>query len=346
MADKTMVIASLDKIYINAFEISFTRDVRTNINLKIITDYDYLMGYFMSPHKIDVLIIEEDLYRSINNTVNISNVFILTEDKNNEGLFDDKVEYVYRYSSIKEIFHKVIGKAGIEKVLDNKSRNKSEKTKTIMVYSPIGGSGKTTVSLGISKQLSDLNKKVIYVSLQSLQDYQYYIHDYEYVANGFDKTLIRKDSNIMAEILNNIGNEGFDYLKAFDGPMMAYGLTDEHYSYLINKIVESGIYDYIVMDTSSELNNQNIRIMKNVDEIVLIAQQGKYNECKINQLLNCIEYSEDKIHFVCNKFSYENKNLSIPYEIVEYVFCLPGNDVTYEDICKNNMLKVTTLILL
>ncbi|MCM1288719.1 MAG: AAA family ATPase [Clostridium sp.] len=346
MAEISIVIASLDRKYLSSLELSFTKKVASNVSLEIITDYEYLLNFFSIPRKIDCLIIDEDLYSEMVDKQHINCVFLFTEQTTDSLQRFNNIEYIYKFSSVKEIFHKVVGKMGLDINNGKRDGSKSVKTSTIMVYSPIGGSGKTIVALGLANQLADLNKKVLYLNVQSLQDFQPMVGDYGYCENGFDRYLMRKDPNVAKEMQRSVVNVGFDCLRGFKGSMLSYGITDEHYIFLIQNLVESKMYDYIIVDSSTEFSSINSKIMSFSDKVVVVATQGRSEEYKINSFIHSIEYSEDKFLFVCNKYAEKKKMLELPYNMTEFLYEIEQPEVGYLDICRYNALKATALVIL
>lgn len=346
MAEISIVIASLDRKYLSSLELSFTKKVTSNVSLEIITDYEYLLNFFSIPQKIDCLIIDEDLYSEMIDKQHINCVFLFTEQTTDSLQRFNNIEYIYKFSSVKEIFLKVVGKMGLDINNGEREGSKSVKTSTIMVYSPIGGSGKTIVALGLANQIADLNKKVLYLNVQSLQDFQPMIGDYGYCENGFDRCLMRKDPNVAKEMQRSVVNVGFDCLRGFKGSTLSYGITDEHYIFLIRNLVESKMYDYIIVDSSTEFSSINSKIMSISDKVVIVATQGQSEEYKINSFMQSIEYSENKFLFVCNKYAANKRSLTLPYTITEFLYEIEQPDVGYLDICRQNALKTTALVIL
>lgn len=59
----------------------------------------------------------------------------------------------------------------------------------IMVYSPVGGVGKTSVALSLCYQLSLLNKNVLYINVGDIQNHPFYLNKEGYVENSFERML-------------------------------------------------------------------------------------------------------------------------------------------------------------
>jgi len=157
-----IVIADEDEEYLTPLELKFIEELDDKAEIEVITTRDYLQSFFSTPRKVDILIINKSLYSDIFSKHDIENIFILTEEES------DKENEIYKYTSVKDIYNFVSGSV---KTNTQELAAVKEGTKAILVYSPIGGSGKTALSLGISGIISKYRKKVLYISTESIQSF-------------------------------------------------------------------------------------------------------------------------------------------------------------------------------
>ena len=212
----SMVICVFDEIYLSSLEIGLLKGLGDKSEIMLITNREYFDWFFGKPQKIDVLIIEEELYEETIQRHNIGTVFILQEEAESRQFKDGAVS-LFKYSSVKEIYYKILGRLG-EKIKDNDEN--TDKTEIILVYSPVGGSGKTTTALNICSELADYNKKVLYLNIESVQSFHWFLRNREYVDEMFMQELSVQGKGILSNLINYTGNEEFDYIKPVQGALI------------------------------------------------------------------------------------------------------------------------------
>ena len=162
------------------------------------------------------------------------------------------------------------------------------KTRTIAVYSPIGGSGKTTVALATALRLSLEGKKTFYMNLEDAAS------DDCFLQSSSDKGL----SEIAANLGTNIDftmkiqgilqqkNDCMFYLKHFDSPNDVYELSGDERIDLLEKIENTKLFDVIVIDMSSSLKAEELKIFEAVDSILLVERNSSISNNKMKLFLN------------------------------------------------------------
>ena len=129
MAKPRIIIADTDRNYIVPLQLKFAEDYFDKVDLEIITDKSYFDGLFSVPQKADILIISEDLYDRSLQRHNISNIFVMTEDNEEEQTADLNVSLIFKYTSIKEIFNEITAK-GAEAFNNDSSTKTAKNNKT------------------------------------------------------------------------------------------------------------------------------------------------------------------------------------------------------------------------
>lgn len=158
------------------------------------------------------------------------------------------------------------------------------KTKTVVFYSPAGGTGKTTLALATALKLSLEGKKVFFLSYEDLPS------DECVLPNSKDKGI----SEIAAIIDSNIDyklkiqsllqqkNDNLYYLKHFDSPNDIYELSGEEREKIIEIIENTQLFDAIVLDMSSGMSKDAIKVFDIADSIVLVERNTTIINTKFN----------------------------------------------------------------
>lgn len=322
MKTMSVVMVGFDENYIASLEIELLKTFGEHVELTVITKPDYFQYFFSESQKIDVLIIEKELYDVSIERQNVENVFVL-EESEETGIYRQNVTGIYKYTTVKEIFYKISGKLGTK--LAGVSED-VESTKTLMVYSPIGGVGKTTMALLLCNELAEFNKRVLYVNTETIQNFQWLLSNKDTVSEEFCTRLANKRQAVLSKLNWYIGNEGFDYLKPISGGTILYDIGDEDYIYLISELVKSKQYDYIVVDTGSAMNRLNSRMLGLCDIVLTIIRQDAQAVWKTEGFLEMIDFSDsEKFLFLCNCFDEAVRNYIIESDflaecnVIEYV---------------------------
>lgn len=344
MKKLVVMLVDKDEKYLMPIELKLIEELNDKLELMVITNEDYLKQYFSLPRHIDILIINEDLYDSELQKHNIVNTFILTEQAELKDITCSlSIHSIYKYTSVKEIYNEVISNISTEEVKEN------SQAKIIMVYSPSGGSGKTTVSIGITSALKHLNKRVFYLNTENIQSFDFIIGNKQYCTSGFDRYLVNKEEKILSYLEKAIGKKPFDYLLPFKQPVSSLNIGINEFKFLIEKLKESGKYDYIIVDTSSEFNSDKSMLMGYCHKVIILTQQSKVDAIKLNYLKTNIDCSNsNKFIFICNKYLETKENYLIKDEYIsncnisEYIDYFQQEDITTGFLAKNRCFSKLT----
>lgn len=320
-----IVLADTDATYLIPLEEKLTEELFGQAELEVITDQSYFSEYFSTPRTIDILIVAEHLYSTELMRHNISNTFVLSEDSFSDT-GTDNVTRIFKYSSTKEIYNQIIFK--------NKDIKRSQviqkETQVIVVSSPIGGSGKTTVAMALSLSLARNHKRVLFVSLDTVQSFSYYLGNKSPVPGGITKAASAPEEKLFGSVMPYIRNEAFYYLPPFAHNIITVGLEYSFYSNFVSAAKKSKEYDYIVVDTSLEFDDARADLIKNADKVIMIILQDLISTAKTEFMIQNIDCrNTEKFVFVCNKFrrdinnDYISSSVGQQFIISEYIDELP-----------------------
>lgn len=300
MAVLSMLLVDADERYVERMAMKFLEGMEDEIQLEIITDMNYLKEYAATPRKIDVLIINEGCITEDIAKQNIKLTIVLKEEETFE---EQKGAYgIYRYSNLQEIYYKVQGKMN-HTFAESDNVDRKQDTNLILVYSPIGGSGKTTVAMGVSLALSQMGKKVLYVNAETIQNFQSFLNDKQYISNGFERHLAIHEDGLLSYLNGAVGTEEFDYIRPTRHSTLSYGIKQEDYLYFFDKLIPARFYDCVVVDVASTLDTFTCAMMEKSNRVMIVLNQSALATYKAERLLENIDYSDhNKFIFICNKY--------------------------------------------
>ena len=148
-----------------------------------------------------------------------------------------------------------------------------KKTQFIGVYSPVGGSGKTTIALLLAKALGARKKKVFYQNCEridstrgllpaeariSLSDLLVAVHSEE---PGVGLSILSK--------MYTAPDMGFSYVNPPDSSLEFNEVALDEQLALLGELGRIGQFDYVILDFESELNSDKLRLLELCDRIVM-----------------------------------------------------------------------------
>lgn len=350
MRKPVIVIADLDDIYMAPLELKFVEELGDKADLQIITDNDYFAEYFSYPKNIDILLVSEDLYRSDLQKHTIKNIFVLTEQMEEVTTEVLEVTKILKYTSIKEIYNQVM--ASNLGMINNEIVHTRE-TEVVLVYSPLGGVGKTTLAMGISASLAQNYKKVLYINAEKINTFGYMLNNSTSIPNSSQSEFSDEKGDIFINIKHLIRNEKFDYLPPFGFALSSISLNGKIYENIIKSARRTKTYDVIVVDTDMVFDEDKVSLLTQADKVLMVINQSKRAVVAMNILLRNIScHDNQKYIYVCNDFDDSKENSIVSSEVKnyftinEYVKHIDNNDVSIDDLAKNiDIQKVAFLVM-
>jgi pilus assembly protein CpaE len=177
--------------------------------------------------------------------------------------------------------------------------------KVVVVYSPKGGTGRTTVAVNLAIAMHAEENKV------ALVDGNLQFGDIAVFLNEQGKNTVldlaprvdELDPDIVREVMVINRNTGVDILAAPPRPEMADKVTGEQFAKLLNYLRQ--IYSYIIVDTASQLTEAVQSALEVADVIILLTTQDIPSIKNCNLFLSLADasgISRKNILFVMNRF--------------------------------------------
>lgn len=324
MSKPRIIIADTDIGYIIPLQAKFAEDFFEEIDLEIITEESYFQELFSTPQKADILIISENLYDSAVQRHNISNVFVMDEQLEEERTGELSVNHIFKYTSIKEIFTEILGKSSGSMQL---AKNRKQETQVVVFYSASGGAGKTTAAVGISAALVKNYKRVLYINAARLQVFQHMLKNHTPItASELSGKLAEPNRDSYAEIKHLIRNESFSYLPPFKTPLMSMNIPYTVFEKIAVAAKNSGDYDYIVVDADVTFDEGKAALLQAADRVIIVMRQSMSSVLATNLLVSNINgANSEKYTYVCNDFDKDEDNalisprVSLKFSVSDYI---------------------------
>lgn len=306
MAQTKIVVADYDESYLVALERLFVREYKFTAEIILISKVEALHAYFAEPKTIEILVINEKLYDQSFARHNCEHLFILTEEIPDSAtggeLFNS---LIYKYTTGKVLMDNIISRSGIS----HATNLHAGVAKVVMVFSPVGGAGQTTIAAGLCTHIARNFRRALFVGADSLQSFGNVLKGKQELQSGVEKTLQEKSKYAYDKIKPMIVTELFDIIPPFSAALASLGVTQGHLMFLIDQIKTSGDYDFIIVDSGSDFTEVTSKMMAYADQVLLVTTQEEDAVYKLNCLLSNIDCSDtNRFAMVCNKYRAESPN--------------------------------------
>jgi pilus assembly protein CpaE len=177
--------------------------------------------------------------------------------------------------------------------------------KIILVYSPKGGSGCTTIAVNLAICLHNEETRVAIV------DANFQFGDVAIFMNEHGKNTILDlavqadeiDQELISEVMTINSTSGVHILASPPSPENAEKITAEQFTKVLRQLQQ--MYAYVIVDASAHLTDITLAIIDTCDAIVLITIQDipsiKNNRIFLD-LLQTLAVPAQKVTFVMNRF--------------------------------------------
>ncbi|GAB4462568.1 MAG: hypothetical protein Kow0070_21720 [Anaerolineales bacterium] len=206
--------------------------------------------------------------------------------------------------------------------------------KIISIYSPKGGTGRTTVAVNLALALHSPETRV------ALVDGNLQFGDVAMFVNEHGKNTVldlapradELDAEIVEEVMVKHSASGLHILAAPTRPEFADKVSSAQFSKMLEYLTH--LYTYVVVDTATVLNDQTLATIDVSDLIVLITTQdipSIKNSRLFLDLLNTLGVRRERVLFIMNRF---DKKVNITPERVaenlkqEVVLVIPVDEAT------------------
>lgn len=316
MVKPRIIIADTDMNYMIPLQQRFIEEYFEKIDLEIISEKSYFEQLFSSPQKADVLIVSEKLYSPVVDRHDITNIFVMTEQRNENQRDYLNIEQIYKYTNINDVFYAITGKS--RNSLRQISRSDHE-TQIILVYAGSGGVGKTTIALGVCACLNESHRKVLYMNADLLQTFQVMLANTSPVTSAdIYADLANPDENIYSEIKHVLRNEGFYYLPPFRNALISLDVKYSVFEKIAVSAKKTGEYDYILIDADAAFDEYKVELIDIADKVIIVTKQNKASVYATNILVSNINgINTDKYIFVCNDFDENDRDYLVSPDIIK-----------------------------
>lgn len=318
MRRNRMLIADSDKDFTDAFMRFIINSHSHQLGIAMVNDVDRFLDLKSAFYKSEILIISEDflkmLYRiELGDMTQI--VAIITEKKNIEH--DKKADlslphfFYFKYANMNQLLSDILLDYSNLSENNVKRPYTAKKAKMIVLTSPSGGSGKSFLSVEITRRLSKKDQKSLLLSFEDVTSLHAFIKIPKEKTGGLSKIFLmmkNKIGNVQQRISQLIINDevtGISYISPSETPGECNEITFDEVME-IGELFENE-FDYIVIDGGIFQSIQLLAIAARAYKVLMILQSDPASLYKGNHVINYFTQKEqwnvirDQLTIIFNK---------------------------------------------
>ncbi|MGL5150381.1 MAG: AAA family ATPase [Clostridium sp.] len=301
MKELCLVVYDEDFYYVEEFIKFFNNNYGTFFRVIGVTSKSKLENLIYSGRTIDILLVNEELRNTSTEISMIKTVITLCENHRNNDLDIKKICKYQNGHAICSCIKKIYSSLN-----QSISFNKNEKMKVLTLFSPVGGVGKTTLSLLFAIRLTKEGKKVLLLNLEQISSLDIYFNTEDKVNTIADLFYRASESvEIGKETLNGIikrdSSTNVYYINPVNSTLEIEDSTGNNLIYLLDSIKRQCDFDYVIVDSGSRLDNSLKRLGDYSDKFIGVLEPSNISVVKTKKLLDEFLNDENTI-LIVNKY--------------------------------------------
>lgn len=290
-----LAILESDYNYLNKIIAVFNSVFYDKLEVISFTDLDTALEVLASS-RIDVFIASEDFVIDVEKLPARCGFAYFTESKGVDSLYDQrtickfqKVELIY-----KEILSLFSEKSG--EVIGYKKDGFSS-TSILTFVSSGGGCGSSTAAAACATNLSKKEKKVLYLNLEQFGCANlFFTAEGQYDMGDVLYAIKSKKSNLILKLEGTVKQDisGVYFYESFKLPLDVMEIKEEDINKLLDELIISGFYDYIVVDMNLILNPISLLVLKRSNRIVFVTDGTPASEVKNDRVFQTLEILDEQ----------------------------------------------------
>ena len=327
MAKKNILITDSDVNYLENFERFLRHNHSDKFIINTASSTDGVRAFIdNSDRKVDILLISPDTYAE--RLKNYASVVIILSN----GVIPiqlEKYPVIKKYQSGDAIVHAIMRAYAEAKPNEFDISQISGECEITGVFSPVGGSGKTTIAMLLATHLA-ANNKVLFFSMEQFQYTEHFFSgSSRYNLSDFLYFVHKGDSDLLANLNKMLITDVNINVNFLNSPMCFVDLNKiekEKWNAFMKALVLVGMFTKVVIDMPSHLDDQVLEVLSACNKVIIPVLDDRISVLKINRLIHDLTQIDHEI--LLNKFRYVlNKyNGFQPHTEIGIFSTLPADD--------------------
>ena len=333
-----LVIADSDMDYLTKFEKFLMANYPQRFDIFSFSSPGKLTEFLCTPEKRDILLINSKMYNKELHSKNFESLILLSGD--DVEPIPEGFEMINKYQHAERLVTDIL-RLYAARSLKNYSISGHGDTRIVCVYSPAGGTGKTSVAAGSSILCSRRGLKTFYLNLEDIPSTNLYFYgESEQSFSNVIYHLKGKGKNLGLKLEGAKccdSKTGVHFFTPPESILEMEELSEQDIVRLLNEFRANATYDVVFIDMSCGLSQRNAAILASVDSILLVLAPGDISTIKMNALKTGMDLLEHKYGVklggrtvtILNRNDRKTANMGAAHTfndskpVIEIVNCLP-----------------------
>jgi len=306
-----IVIADSDSSYLDGLANYLIDNHSNRFQVHSFTKKDFFQAYVeKNPTIIDIILVCPEMYFLGLEKLGIKLLCILSDGK--LPMQYEHCEVISKYqladSLASHLIHMYTQKTNI--IIMQKGKNKS---RVISIYSPLPGSGKTSIAYGLALKAASEGKKVFYLNIEDNATTDLFLdtdgaEDLSHIL-FYLKAKIKNLSTRMDLVKKEDKTTGIHYFSPPKSNLELDEIIADEYINLITELRTMGNYDFILLDMHSGFNSKIASVLGESDNIVFVVTDEITLKVKTAGIVKDFEilYNREKINIYNKLLIVQNK---------------------------------------
>lgn len=267
-----LVAADVNADYLKKLSDVFSRSEAVQWNITMYTDRNYFLENF-SRDSCDVLLISSQMYDPALPISGVRLPVLLADPERDGNIQTVGFKRIRKYQRISEIARLILELYADVSPEEDLYGGHTHGVRTLAFYSPAGGAGVTTTAVACAKRLAAAGKRTLYLDLQNVSSSEAFFGASELkgISELFAKLSAGINMTAKVQSLLQTDPSGLFYIGGFDNMVDFEEVGPEDVNALLDLLVESGLFDVIVIDLSSFLTKAVAAVFEKADKIAVVC---------------------------------------------------------------------------
>lgn len=298
MKNIQIAVADEDVVYLKQLT-NYLISSEHKFNIFSFSKIESLVSFLNDPkNKTDILLLSEDMRCTETDRCNASVKIILSDEDIDEI---DGYESVKKYQKTSNLMNSVMLIYGTNSGHADALSKGERSTRYVGVYSPVGGSGKTTLALILSHTLAQQGKKVFYQNLENIDSTRNILPmEAQMSLSDLLVDIRTKENGTGLKLISKMCTPqkiGFSYINPPDSSLELNEVSIDEKITLLKELGKISQFDVVMLDFESELNSDKLCLLQMCDKVIVPILPDVISINKMMQLFREIKLREELSSF-------------------------------------------------
>lgn len=306
----SMIVADEDHIYIESFaQYIRNSEYSTRFDIKLFSKQEAITQFYQAGEKSNILLATSNILPQDLTDEMFDQVIYLSE---NEEHHNSK-HHLKKYQPLSQLISEVLRLYYESGDTMPKRNSQNDSTKIITTYSAAGGTGKTVTAYTMARELAHQGHSVIYLNFELMNSIPLLFNLTDQATSSPLLYYIKTDAEQLQERLETYTRTdketNIDFFNFVPSAEEMEDLESEEVELLIQALVETNRYNYIVIDLDSVINRRTLKSLKLSDHIYWLLNYDMYSFHKTSYLFEELHallndaHLKERVSFVLNRYT-------------------------------------------